>query len=266
MAFLDYILQSVYATILTFILAFGIPLILAFLQNFISSYNERLGYRIMGRKFYHVFVARIGVPVHELGHAIFALLFRHKITEMKLFHSDSQSGTLGYVNHSYNRKSLYQNVGNFFIGIGPVIFGSLVLYVLASLLFSFTGSENVEAEQNSTGQAGIILAGGWNLIREIFTSGSFLKSSIFLYLVFAIGSNITLSKADLQGAYKGFGFLMLFLFIMHFAILWLVESSTGIATYMGRLASGFTVILGVAILLNLVFSVILFALSRILRK
>ncbi len=266
MAFLDYLLQSLYATLLTFVLAFGIPLILAFLQNLISSYNERMGYRIMGRKFYRVFVARIGVPVHELGHAVFALLFRHKITEMKLYQSDNQSGTLGYVNHTYNRRSLYQNIGNFFMGIGPVIFGSLILYVLAVLLFNVAIGENVEAEQESAGQAGIIIAGGWNLIREIFTSGSFLKSSVFLYLVFAIGSNITLSKADLKGAYKGFGFLMLFLFIMHFAILWLVESSTGIATYMGRLAAGFTVILGVAILLNLLFSLILFAFSRILRR
>ncbi len=41
-SFLLYIWQSVQFTVLTSILAFGRPLFLAFIQNFISSSNERL--------------------------------------------------------------------------------------------------------------------------------------------------------------------------------------------------------------------------------
>lgn len=251
---------------LTFVFAFGIPLVLAFLQNFISSYNERLGYRIMGRKLYYIFVARIGVPVHELGHALFAVIFRHKITEMKLFEPDSKKGTLGYVNHSYNKKSLYQKVGNFFIGIGPVILGSLVLYTLAAILFDISVNADESQTSSPESQASVVLSGGWQIITAIFSSGSFLKSFLFLYLVFAIGSNITLSKADLQGAYKGFGFLMLALFLFHFSTVWLLDSSKDIALIAGGITSGLSTILGVAIILNLMFSLILKLLSGVMRR
>ncbi len=219
----------------------------------------------MGRKVYYFFVARIGVPVHELGHALFAIIFHHKITDIKLFDSSAPNGALGYVNHTYNKKSLYQNVGNFFIGIGPVIIGSLVLYILSTLLFNVKAG-GVEENVVTSGQAGLIFNRGWALIQEIFTSGSFLKSFLFLYLVFAIGSNITLSKADIRGAKKGFGFLILFLFILHFATLWLSDSPSGITSFFTGLVSRLSMILGVAILLNLLFSVFLTVLSRIFRR
>jgi len=253
-------------TVLTFVLAFGIPLLLAFIQNFISSYNERLGYRIMGKKLYFALVARIGVPVHELGHALFAVIFRHKITDIKLFDPNGPNGSLGHVSHSYNKKSLYQNIGNFFIGIGPVILGSLVLYAISALLFNVSTGSTEGNEQVASGQIALIFERGWALIKEIFTSGSFLKSFIFLYLVFAIGSNITLSKPDISGAKKGFGFLALFLFILHFATLWLSDSPTGITSFFAGLVSRLSMILGVAILLNLLFSILLTALSRVLRR
>ena len=72
----------------------------------------------------------IGTPIHELSHAILCIVFGHRITDMKLFQIDDESGTLGYVNHSYNPKNFYQKIGNYFIGVAPLFGGSIFLYLL----------------------------------------------------------------------------------------------------------------------------------------
>lgn len=77
--------------------------------------------------------AIIGTPIHELSHAIVAKIFLHKILKISLFQFSDSHSRLGYVNHSYNRYSIYQNAGNFFIGIAPLFGGSLVIYLFAYL-------------------------------------------------------------------------------------------------------------------------------------
>ncbi|MGO0916500.1 hypothetical protein ACTPEM_26060, partial [Clostridioides difficile] len=36
-------------------------------------------------------------------------------------------GILGYVSHSYKKDNLYQSIGNFFIGIAPIIGGTIMI-------------------------------------------------------------------------------------------------------------------------------------------
>ena len=264
--FILYIWQSFYVTIFTFLLAFGIPLFLAFIQNYISSTSERLSTALFGKTIHRIFIASIGGAFHELGHTVFALIFGHKITEIRLFKPDPETGTLGYVKHSYNKKSLYQSIGNFFIGIGPVIFGSLILYILSRILFSYELSEKFSPDLSIYDQTRIILKGAFGLLGSVFNSGSLLKSFIFLFLVFAIGSNITLSRADLKGAGKGFGMLILFLFIINFSTLWLSDFASDFILIVGRLASGFSLILGISIVLNLVFLGVLIVLKNLFNK
>lgn|GEM_PF-1995236 len=79
----------------------------------------------------------VGVTFHEFSHLIIAVLFRHKINEVRLFRpfQGKIDGTLGYVNHSWNSRSTYQKIGNFFIGTAPMFFGAGFLFVLLSVAY-----------------------------------------------------------------------------------------------------------------------------------
>jgi hypothetical protein len=82
----------------------------------------------------------IGTPIHELGHAFMCLVFFHKIVDIKLYQIDDESGTLGYVSHTYNKRNIYHVIGNYFIGVAPIFCGGIVLYLLMKFLLpsSFT--------------------------------------------------------------------------------------------------------------------------------
>jgi hypothetical protein len=67
------------------------------------------------------------IPLHELSHAFACLLFGHKITGFRLVSFDGGLG--GYVNHTWNTKSLYQRFGVFFIAIAPLLTAITMLAV-----------------------------------------------------------------------------------------------------------------------------------------
>jgi hypothetical protein len=87
------------------------------------------------------------------------LIFGHKIVEVKLFQIGGD-GTLGYVNHSYNPKNIYHKIGNFFIGVAPIIGVALAFYLLNLLLVPEMANQIADSAKtvNYTGGMGEILA------------------------------------------------------------------------------------------------------------
>ena len=81
------------------------------LIHFISLFTFRSVERAFGSKGIYI-VAWLGTPVHELGHAIFCVIFMHKIMEISFFKPDPLTGTLGYVSHQWNRSNPWQVLGN----------------------------------------------------------------------------------------------------------------------------------------------------------
>lgn len=159
----------------------------------------------------------LGTPIHELSHAALCIVFRHRIHEIALFQPDAREGRLGFVRHGFNPRSLYQVVGNFFIGIAPLFGGALVLYLLAWLFFPAALAADGLGELNRQLGEGEMFAVARSLMTFAFgvigklfstTNAKTWQFWLFLYLCLAVGSHLAPSSSDYQGAYKG-GFLLL---------------------------------------------------------
>ncbi|KRM10225.1 hypothetical protein ABTQ33_02360 [Paucilactobacillus suebicus] len=114
-----------------------IPSILGTLLVIINHNNKQKIVNILGFRA-QVFGAFIGIIIHELSHLLMALVFRHKITSFRLVRlpsrKDPDDNSLGYVNHSWNERSVYQQVGNVFIGVAPIIGNTLAILALTQWL------------------------------------------------------------------------------------------------------------------------------------
>ena len=173
--------------------------------------------------------AFIGVPIHELGHLIFAIIFRHKIGKVRLLQFKRNDNTLGYVEHSSNPLSIYQQLGNFFIGIGPIIGGTLSIILLMRLLLPSLYQQFIELSilnldidsLNMTVFVDILSSYG-KIMSNMFNFENItnLNFIIFLLLSISISSHISLSKPDIQGAFKGlFLFYILVVAFNYFGLL-----------------------------------------------
>ena len=160
--------------------------------------------------------AWLGTPVHEVGHIFFAKLFRHKITEVSLFDPNESTGGLGHVGHTYSRNSLYQRIGNFFIGAAPMIFGAIVLVIMLYFLVP-NGKEvfaplNIEQESPLIAAKSIVASFMSLLTLENLRSWEFW---VFVYMSFCISAHMAPSRQDQKGMWKGFTWMVVVLIILN---------------------------------------------------
>lgn len=167
--------------------------------------------------------AWVGTPVHELSHALFCLVFGHKIQRIVLFNPDKR-GTLGYVTHSYNSRNLWQVMGNFFIAIAPLFGGLLGLYLVTWLLLDDAASLfHLLKSSVFKKLANVQLSEVLFLINQImlFIKKVYLQDPLqvvaWAYLCAAISLHLSPSKEDIKGAWAGFIlFILLCLSLMMF--------------------------------------------------
>lgn len=257
----------------------GPIVLLAFIMNFISRKNESLGYKVMGQNVYLYGFAWLGTSIHELGHAIFAILFAHKISEIKLF-TPGSGKSLGHLKHSYTKGNPYQTLGNFFIGLGPILLGSFLLLVVTWLLFdidifriankyevvfSFDRLKSFESIINAVTNIG---SGVWQFFQMVLTGPktTWWKLALFFYLFYAVGSSITLSGADMKGAFRGFFYFLFLLFLFSIATLWMGNFATTFFKQINHYLSGFYFLIIVNMGLNIVFIVVLFLFDLLLSQ
>lgn len=208
----------------------GIFIFFGLIFNIIEEKNNQLLQKTFGVKSI-IFTGFIGTVVHELSHLIMALLFNHKIIAVELFRPKKykNDGVLGFVKHTYNSKSLYQQIGNFFIGIAPMIFGTFFIWVLLILLSNnsyqtFISNLNINLYNHLIKSYDF-----YNLLKLLFndilnfikTILSFnylfnIKHLILLFLIYSITTHMSLSLSDLKGSLKGLSVCFLVIFIITF--------------------------------------------------
>jgi hypothetical protein len=270
---LDYLIKATTSTAVQLFILFGPLLLLAVLMHFLSSTNEKLSFYVLGQNLYLYLFGWLGTSIHETGHVLFAILFGHKIKEVQLFKPDPKSGTLGYVKHSYNEKNLYHQAGNFFIGLGPVLICTLMLFLLSLLLFgiNFFNFTDVEITAGTLQSFSLLkteivkFPGVIGLfLNEVFhgEQSAWWKIVIFIYCLYSIGSSITLSPADLSTSGKGLLVISLLFLTFNIATVWMGNFATAWLSKVSFVFSGVYTIMLLALVVNLVF-VILLALLRL---
>ena len=247
------------------LLSVGVILIFGSLIAFCNkTFYSNIGYRSNALC---IATGFIGTPIHELSHALFCVIFRHKINEIKLFTIGSD-GTLGYVSHSYNRRNIYQRIGNFFIGVGPILGISAVILLIAKLFLPDLPTEILAQSQNYTPQAGILSAfeGIANSLIAFFSYIGSPKWWIFIAISMLLSLHMTLSKADLHGVADGLLFLLPLLLLID-TIIGLISPNvlyqfTGIFYILGGFLCSF---MAMALLISIVTVLISYIIKPLLR-
>ena len=211
----------------------------------------------------------IGTPIHELSHALFCLIFAHKITEIKLFQINSADGTLGYVNHSYNKKNIYQRVGNFFIGIAPIIVITALLGLIAWALMPnviYKMSAQIGAVSLSNGFEFVFGAyfGAMGIFFEAITDYHWW---LFILIGSCFALHMNLSKEDINGALVGLIFVLA-IFLIADIILFIIGIPVlnGFTRIILRGGVFLSVFLSISLIVNLVLLGISFIYRAVARR
>ncbi len=175
----------------------GFAVSIHFLERWIQkNLAERFGWKSV------LWTGWLGTPIHELSHLLMCLVFRHRVDNVAFFEPDPSQGRLGYVRHSWRKGNWFEELGNAFIAVAPLIGGSLVLLLLLGLFYPETISEILNLQP----------AVGGNVISQVRRSVQVVfihvlrpdnlltyRFWVFLYLVLCVGSHMAPSWADYQG-------------------------------------------------------------------
>ncbi|MBE6601435.1 MAG: hypothetical protein E7637_02875 [Ruminococcaceae bacterium] len=234
-----------------------------FVVGFLIRVLNKLFYRMLNYKKYVVYgTGIIGTPFHELSHALMCLVFGHKILEIKFFQIDEESGTLGYVSHTYNHKNIYQVIGSFFIGTAPIFVGTIFICVLIKAMIpaaaveieaylqDFALAQSMGISVYSLKYAAITFSGMVGAILSCIDLGAIWWGFAVIALCIAIHMN--LSQADISHSVKALPYLIGAFVVFNLLFGVIAFSTYETAVYYINLAGGYFVgILLLALMLSI---------------
>lgn len=274
-SFLPYLLHVGAVTLVQLLTLFGPGLLLVALASRLSGYVERQASWALGRSLYVLLFGLVGTLVHETSHALAAMLFGISIAGFKPLPSGPRDPVQGYVRTRLDENSLWKKIGYFVIGIAPILFGTLAIFVALLILFErelldFLGDLELLVPAGAAGLAalpGRVATYALALLGFVFQPAHWLdwRLYLFLYLAFCIGSSIQLSSADIQGAATGFFVLCATWFLLNLATLWLSGLDAHAFDWLVPSYALFYGILTLVIVLNALAALILFIPAMIRR-
>lgn len=252
---------------------FGVYIVFGLILDRIEQLNIRYIASSLG-KIGIIITGFIGTVIHELSHFVMCVLFGHNVVEVAWFRpiQGMRDGVLGYVRHSYNPNNLYQQVGNFFIGIAPMLLGSIFILIVFKICLPKSARRYTSAisEQRdrvtrdftleSILKSMFIQAGC--LFKILWTKENIQKPGfwIFILIAYSISTHMSLSLADLQGALIGLSVIFIGIVIISFilAVIQLpVKKIVGVLIkYNALLISIFTVSLSFSLMTLLISTII----------
>ena len=231
---------------------FGIFFVFGFILSQLQEWTHHIYQRAIGWKGI-LWTAWIGTPVHELGHAFFAKIFRHRILHISLFQPNQRTGGLGHVNHSYESRSIYQRMGNFFIGAAPMIIGSIVLIIFLYFLVPHPAAV-FEPLKKGGADLSQLFPAVIEALKALFVKENFHHwyFALFLYLSFCVAAHIAPSKEDRKAMWGGFAWIILLLIIANIIALLLKFDLTAYVLKVNQYLSVLVGIFSYAIILSLI--------------
>jgi hypothetical protein len=212
----------------------------------------------------------LGTPIHELSHVIACIAFGHRIDQVALFRPDPAQGQLGFVRHSYRPGNGFQEIGNLFIAISPLVGGALAMMLAIKLCFPeirllpevdpAISAASVESSDRSLG-------GPWTyvgaLLRQIVAVENVSRPSfwIFLYVATCIAGHMAPSRSDYRSAIRA-TFWLLLVIVAGVVTAAVTPASALAAQYIMAVAGGLTLTIALlSIALSLVAVAIVFVIT-----
>lgn len=206
-----------------------------------------------------IYLGFLGIIVHEFSHFIVAIFFGHKIKQVKFIILPKQAhtdGNLGYVDHTWNNHSLWQSLGNLFIGTAPIwgcttFLYATIQYMLPNLYVYFSNVQEA------------ILSKQWsNIFNFPATCGSTLHDYIITIIAIYLICNVTiggfdLSNADLMSSWPAFLALCTVILIICIAS-YFIGLSTLVDILLLKMSLNFVIVMS----LSLIFSILINILIR----
>ena len=228
-----YLIAALYATLLHLVILLGPGLLMALYMHYLSHQIARRLVQLIGYETYIVFFSYVGTFFHELGHAVFGLIFGYRIVAFKFYEPDVFSPYRGYVAYYYNPNSVYQRVGQFFTGIGPILMGTAVISLASYILIGPVviqpisqmgiNYDNLNSGSEITAFIKLTSSNMSALFQLLLSRRALLSWQLYtlLYLIISVGSSITLSFSDLLSTTRGFSLIVYLLLAFNIGTLWL---------------------------------------------